>query len=113
MLDTSCLYSTVKNVSGTRRIFGFLPPHGRELANNEEFTVFGDIRQSIGGSRGAEPSVQRRDRTAFANAIANGWLVIVKTPSPIFKDATTGAIKMLRTNNGALAVVDPCWANTL
>ena len=113
MLDTSCLYSTVRNVSGTKRTFGFLPPHGRELANNEEFTVFGDIRQSIGGSRGAEPSVQRRDRTAFAAAIANGWLVIVNTPSPVFKDIDGGAIKTLTLNDGSLTVTNPCWANEL
>ena len=113
MLDTSCLYSTVKNVSGTKRMFGFLPPHGRELANNEEFTVFGDIRQSIGGSRGSDPSVQRRDRTAFANAIANGWLVIVSTPNPILKDIDSGDTKMLNLDDGTLGAVDPCWTNEL
>jgi hypothetical protein len=59
MQDTSCLYSTIKNTSGGIKNFGFLPPHGRTLANNEEFTIFGDVRQALGGNRGNERSVQR------------------------------------------------------
>ena len=47
--DTSCLFSTVKNGTGGRRKFGFLPPHGRELDTDEEFTVWGDIREAIIG----------------------------------------------------------------
>ena len=41
--DTSCLYSTVKNISGGTKKFGFLPPHGKELDNNIEFTTMGTV----------------------------------------------------------------------
>lgn len=112
-LDTSCLYSTVKNVSGKTKKFGFLPPHGRELAANEEFTVFGDVRQSVFGNRGSERSVARRDIIAFEAAIARGDLEIVQTPSPILQDVTTLQARMLQVDNGTLSAVDPCWFNSV
>jgi len=112
-MDVSCLYSTCRNVSGVTKIFGFLPPHGRELANNEEFTVFGDVRQNLGGNRGSERSVQRRDNAAFEAAIESGDLEIVNTPSPILEDTVTGLPKMLQLASGTLSAVDPCWHSSI
>lgn len=111
-MDTSCLYSTVKNVSGVAKTFGFLPPHGRTLANNEEFTVFGDIRQNLGGNQGGERSVQRRANAAFEAAVESGDLEILNTPSPILQDTVTDAPKMLQLASGSLSTVDPCWYNS-
>lgn len=111
-MDTSCLYSTVKNVSGVTKTFGFLPPHGRTLDNNEEFTVFGDIRQNLGGNQGAERSVQRRANAAFEAAVESGDLEVLQTPSPILQDTATAAPKMLQVTSGSLSVVDPCWYNS-
>lgn len=111
--DTSCLYSTVKNTSGVTKIFGFLPPHGRELANNEEFTVFGDIRQALGGNQGGERSVQRRAHVAFEAAIESGDLTIVNSPSVLLQDTVTDLTKMLVRANGTLSTVNPCWTNSI
>ncbi len=108
-MSTNCLYSTVKNVSGTTKIFGFLPPHGRELADDEEFTVFGDIRQALGGNQGGERSVQKRAHDAFDAAIANGDLIIVNSPSVILEDTVTNVTQMLTRANGTLSSVAPCW----
>jgi hypothetical protein len=108
--DTHCLFSTIRNVSGGRLILGFLPPHGRELANNEEFTLFGNILDAV-AHRNGDRVTSRRHIRAFEDAINRGDIVIVQTPNPIFKDATTGAIKMARTNSGTLGLADPCWAN--
>ena len=113
VMDTSCLYSTVKNISGGAKIFGFLPPHGRELASAEEFTVFGDIRQNLGGNRGSERSVHRRDNAAFEAAVEAGDLEIVSTPSPILEDVTLEIPKMLKLDSGTLSTVDPCWHNSI
>jgi hypothetical protein len=113
IIDTTCLYSTVRNISGGSKKFGFLPPHGRELANNEEFTVFGDVRQAVIGARGSERSVARRDIMAFEAAISRGDLEIVQTPAPILQDVTTNAVKMLQLDNGSLAAVDPCWTQSI
>lgn len=108
--DTHCLFSTVRNNTAGRILFGFLPPHGRELQAGEEFTVFGNIIDLIAHRRGDRVS-SRRDIQAFESAISRGDMVIVHTPAPIFQDQATQAIKMLQLSGGALGVVDPCWAN--
>ncbi len=112
-MDTSCLYTTVKNVSGVSKFFGFLPPHGRTLAANQEFTVFGNILQVLGASRGAGGGVTRRDQIAFETAIESGKLTIVQTPSPILKDITTEDSKMLQLDDEVLGTTDPCWMNSV
>lgn len=107
VMNTSCLYSTVKNTSGTAKTFGFLPPHGRKLAANEEFTTFGSIQTAI---LGIERTTSRRNITAFENAVARGDLVIVSTPAPIFE--AEGVSKMIKlTDGGALIADDPCWTS--
>ncbi len=108
--DTSCLYSTIKNTSGGRMKFGFLPPHGRELANNEEFTIFGDVREAIiSGDRLAS----RRSILAFEAAIERGDLQIMQTPSIILRDTVTHNPKMFKLTSGTLTQVDPCWFNSV
>jgi hypothetical protein len=107
--DTSCLYSTVRNTSGGRKKFGFLPPHGRELAANEEFTVFGNVQESV---IRMERVTSRRNIQAFEAAISREDLLIVNTPSPIFEDRN-GHSKMLHLDGaGNLSVTDPCWQST-
>jgi len=112
-MDMTCLYSTVKNISGGSMVFGFLPPHGRELANNEEYTVFGDIRALIGSNAGAEASVRRRAQVALEAALDQGYIEILNTPSTIVYDATLEAPKMVKVDNGAVAVADPCWHDSV
>ncbi len=114
--DTSCLYSVVKNTSNKRRVFGFLPPHGRELDADEEFVSFGNIVDNLGGNRGSEPSVKRRDQVAFERAIADGDLKIMSTPAVILRDIDDNSgltVKMLQLNAGVLEDVDPCWLNSV
>lgn len=107
-LDVGCLNSTVKNTSGVRKTFGFLPPHGRSLAAGEEFTVFGDIKQAVIRHDRGEA---KRSIVALEKALTKGYLKIISTPPPIFTDdANPGATpKMMRLHNGTLGVVDPCW----
>ena len=104
----SAFYSTVKNISGQTKVFGFLPPHGRTLAPNQEFTVFGNILSAIGGQRGGRAE-SRRDIVAFENAIVNGYLQVTQTPSPILQDEVTGTSVMLEVENGSLSMVTPEW----
>ena len=107
--STTCLYSTVKNTSGVTKTFSFLPPHGRTLDEDDEFSVFGDIRQALGGNQGSEHSVKNRDRVSFEQAIARGDLQILQTPSPILIDLDTEESQMLELDGGVLSAVDPCW----
>jgi hypothetical protein len=109
--DVSCLYSTVRNTSGLPRFFGFLPAHGRRLLADEEFTVFGDIREAV--INGAERVTSRRSMHAFESAIERGDMEIVNTPAVIFKDTVTGASKMLKLTSGVLGTIDPCWERSM
>src|SRR5262245_1071478 len=109
--DTHCLFSCIKNTSGGRKKFSFLPPHGRELAANEEYVVFGNIADAI-AQMGGDRVSSRRYINAFLAAINRGDLQIMEQPQVILRDDTTAAPKMLRLNSGTLGVVDPCWFNT-
>jgi len=111
LMDTSCLYSTVKNVSGKALRFGFLPPHGRLLAAGESFSVYGDVRQAV--IKDVERSTSRRHILAFEAAIERGDLEIIQTPSPILQDLSSGDPKMLQLDSGVLSAVDPCWHNSI
>ncbi len=110
-IDTSCLFSTVKNTCGVKRKFGFLPPHGRELDNNEEFTVFGSILEAVANANG-DRATSRRHMISFEAALERGDIEILNTPAPILQDQTTGLVKMLRLNGGTLGTIDPCWTRS-
>ena len=107
--DHSCLMSTLKNVSGGPLKFGFIPPHGKELADQEEINVFGNILEGV----------NRGDR--FGNRFANGLLdaldanliEIIQTPTPILFDATLDNTKIIVLDNGSLDLADPCWETSL
>jgi hypothetical protein len=106
-LDTSCLYSVTKNTSGVRKKFGFLPPHGKELASGEEFVVFGDIREAVIRHERTEG---RRNVIALERALQRGDIEIVSTPNVILEDTNNrGVSKMLTYVGGTLGVADPCW----
>ena len=108
--DLTCLYSTVKNISGGTMKFGFLPPHGRSLADDGEFTVFGNILDAV--ANGFDRATSRRSVIAFESAIDGGKLEIVNTPAPILKDATLLDGFMIVLDNGTLGIDDPCWEST-
>lgn len=106
-LNTRCLYSTVRNTSGVEQVFGFLPSHGRRLAPNETFTVFGDIREAIVKF---ERSESRRSVIAFENALRRGDLEIVNTPGVVLADdANPGSSLVIKLHNGSLGTQAPCW----
>lgn len=97
-----CLHTTVRNMSGESRFYGFLPPHGQELSDGEELTVFGDLTDRV-----AHPYDGRRER-AYQTAIDAG-LVIVKTPLVHLYDPVAAETKGLALEDGSLGIVDPCW----
>lgn len=106
-LDTQCLYSTVKNTSGKRKTFGFLPPHGRTLDAGEEFAVFGNIQETLMRFDRGEA---RRSILAFEAALKRGDLEIIETPMVVLEDKSNpGVTKTLRLNNGTLGTINPCW----
>jgi len=104
--DTSSLYTTVKNTSGRRMTYSFLPPHGRTLDADEEFTFFGNIDFAI--ARGDRAEGLKRLK-GFEAAMEQKLLQVLSTPIPILIDATTHVSKQLHLNNGVLGVTDPTW----
>lgn len=107
--DMSCLYSTVRNISGGTKTFSFLPPHGQTLADDGETTVFGDIREAIfrGGRR------SQHVQNALEQCLDQQLLEIVSTPAVILEDLQDGAILAIQVENGVLAVDSPCWETSL
>lgn len=106
-LNTACLYSTVRNTSGTSKVFGFLPPHGRRLEPNETFTVFGDIREAV---IRFERTESRRNIIAFENALRRNDMEILHTPGLVLADdANPGSTQVVKLHNGVLGVQAPCW----
>jgi hypothetical protein len=110
--DTTCLYSTVKNLSGAQKLFSFLPPHGRTLQNLQEFTVFGDITEAIirHGRDGGRANI-----LALERAMARGDMVITKSKAPILKDVTNAVVDktyMIQLHGTTLVAVPPCWTSS-
>lgn len=109
MPDTLCLYSTLKNVSGVEQFFGFLPPHGKTLANNGCVTIFGDIWDRLatfGGGR-----LNERARDAFEDAVTNSTIEIIKSPSLFIYDDTATRVRIVDVDGGTLGVLDPCYGS--
>ena len=107
--DLDCLYSTVKNISGGKKTFGFLPPHGQSLVDDGTTTVFGNILDAV--ANGFDRNTSRRSILAFESAIDNQLIEIISTPSPILK-SSNGQSYMLTLTGTTLSVDDPCWEST-
>lgn len=109
--DPSCFYTTYKNTSGARRKFSFLPPFGRELAANEEFTAVGGPSDALARGVGSE---NERILQAFTNAVKAGDLTVTQTPALIIKDTNAPhASKVVTVTGGVLGIADPCYATSL
>jgi len=87
----------VQNTSGATRSFGFLPPHGVELEDDETYEVVGDIFSRLRNER---------DRAALEAALVNGDLTIVKTAANIAEDETAGNSKALDVDSGSVVARD-------
>ncbi len=110
-MSTQCLLSTVKNISGVTKKFGFLPPHGRTLAANEEFSFMGSLTEGVARHSYA---ASKRNRDALTLALAGDddhdpTLDVISTPSPVLRDSRTHRSQILVLNNDALALTNQCW----
>lgn len=83
MPDTLDLYTTVKNISGESRFFGYLGRTGKTLADDATYTVAGDIVASFRGNQ--------RLLAAFERDILAGKITIMSTNRVILKDTAPDA----------------------
>lgn len=105
--SAGCLFSIVKNVSGATKHFGFLPPHGRTLNDDEELHVFGNVYDAIyrgGGFR------NQRVQDALATALDDGDLEIVSSPCTLVYDEVDLATYRLGIKSAAPIATEPNWA---
>lgn len=105
MPDTTALYTTVRNTSGGEATFGFIPPHGKKLADDEDVTVFGDLwdRLHTGGR------LNERLKDSLEAALLAGDVEIIKSPNVFLYDDTDDVVKQLSLDNGTLGTADPSW----
>lgn len=110
---TDCLYSTVKNVSGGTLDFSFLPPHGKRLDDNEEYTVFGNIQEAVIRNQRVTSKRYQDALEAALNGSTNDGdptLALLKTPSPILYNEDEEESRMLQISGGSseLGTTVPC-----
>lgn len=103
------LYTTVKNVSGKERVFGFLGVRGMRLGIGETVTVPGNIIAALGGQRS-----QRRFLALQRALSGNGGertpsLAIVSTPAVCVAGGSPSKTVQLAFNGTNLGYVDPAW----
>ena len=67
----SDVVSVITNISDSRLSFGFIPPHGKEIASGASLTIVGDLRAQLltGGGR-----QHKRKVAAFDAAISDGLI---------------------------------------
>ena len=109
--DHACLVSTLKNNSGGTKKFGFIPPHGKELEDQEEINVFGQITEAV--NRGDR--FGNRNMNAFLDSLDAGDIVLQSTPLPIGFAETADDSKVIgvNTNGTDVELTDPCWETSL
>ena len=102
-MSVSGLYTTVKNVSGSARVFGFLGAHGKRLENNETYTVPGDLVAATGkAGRG-----NQRQFKALERALEYGTLVITKSPAVYLTDEDDGSVDQVKLDDNVLGTKSP------
>jgi len=95
------LYTTVKNVSGGPRTFGFLGAHGKTLANNGTYSVPGDLVAKLGNQR------SKRSFNALERALENGDLVITASPAVYLSDTADGSLHEVKVTTNTVGQQTP------
>lgn len=107
--NTACLYTTVKNISGSERVFGFLGARGMRLTADETVTIPGNLISALGkGGVGSQRKFKGLERSLDANSS----LEIISTPAVHLYDPIHDRTRILALQGEVLGVVDPCWASS-
>ena len=106
--NINCLMTTVVNTSGEVRRFGFLPPRGRTLAVDAEFSAIGTIVDWV-QSRGGHRPIPEKLEKSIRLALESGDMEIKKTPAVVLYDATAENSKIVALDDATLETATPCW----
>jgi hypothetical protein len=102
--STSDLYTVVKNISGSPRVFGFLGAHGVRLNDDATYSVPGDLVTKLGAKR------SQRQFKALENALLEGDLEIIKSPSVYVLDEDGVGTAELAMEGRVLGTTDPSYS---
>jgi len=105
-LSLPSLYTTIQNTSGASMYYGFLPPHGKTLAADEEYSIAGDLTTRI-----AMHKASARIFPSYESNLDAVKFVILKTPAVHLFDSTTQVVKLLMLDNKTLGTVHPDWGH--
>jgi hypothetical protein len=94
------LYTEVRNVSGVTRTFGFLGRRGARLANDEAYSVPGDLVAALAAGN-------MRKFKALERAAERGDLLITKSPAVYLTDADDGSVDQLALDTNAVTTTAP------
>ena len=108
--STEELYTTVENLTGAERSFGFLGPRGMRLGIGEVVTIPGDLIASLGAQN--QTGGKRRRFDALERSLKAGDIRIRSLPAPILWDLTQDTPQTVQVDNGLLGVTSPDY-NTL
>ena len=87
MINSSAeLKTTLRNTSGTKYFFGFLPPHGRTLDIGEDYVFFGSLDNLLSAI------TKKAQRSSLIAALDAGTVTIISDSSTLAADEAVAAI---------------------
>jgi len=95
------LQTTLKNNSGVARFYGFLPPHGRQLAAGAEITV------PLGALQNGADVASRRRAAALQAALDAGHISIKESAPVVVYDTTLETSRVVALDNNTYGTVSP------
>ena len=72
--------TSITNTSGEDRHFGYIPPHGKDLDDNEEIVIDGDLRTMLAGGMGRYN--RKREITGLDADVTTGAVAVADAPGP-------------------------------
>lgn len=75
--NSNALNTTIRNTSGATAFFGFLPPHGKRLANNADYVFYGSPENFWASA------TRKRQRISLTTALDAGDITIISDPATL------------------------------
>jgi hypothetical protein len=103
-------YTTVINISGGKKYFSFLPPHGIELDHLQSITYGGDILERLipgwpyHSDKDRPPN--RVKKTALEKAETDRQIKVIRSGSPVTHYHLTNAFRKI----SVLGIPDPYYS---
>lgn len=113
-MSLDCLYTRVRNISGTSRYFDYLPPHGRRLAADEEMSIPADWLPWMNRC-----GINMRKLRGLAADLEECRIRILRSPQQhvhvVGEDGLSDDVRCVTihrdpdTGEDAVVAVAPCW----